>query len=115
MYLHEVFSITDQLLRYRSEIDRLTELLHSRTIEFPVRDEGKLTEANHSNPPSNLERHEEFPSNPMQENRNERDKFIGIATPAVSSQVRLNANVLFFVFLFDALVSVSLLVITVLL
>ncbi|KAM7532238.1 hypothetical protein LguiB_035648 [Lonicera macranthoides] len=69
----------------RSEIDRLTELLHSRTIEFPARDDGKLTEANHSNPPSNLERHEELSSSPMQENRN--GNFIGIPTPAVSTRV----------------------------
>lgn len=89
--MHGVFSVTDQLLWYRSEIDRLTELLHSRTIEFPARDDGKLTEANHSNPPSNLERHEELSSSPMQENRNE--KFIGIPTPAVSTRVRLIANV----------------------
>ncbi|KAA8539058.1 hypothetical protein F0562_025750 [Nyssa sinensis] len=71
----------------RSEIDRLTELLRSRTAELPDWDEDKRTDADRSKPVSNFERQEDA-TGAMQENGIEGHELHRIvSTPIVSSRV----------------------------
>lgn len=81
--------ITSVTICCRSEIDRLTELLHSRTVDAPHGDEDMRTELNVPQPLSTAGRRQEFTRSPMQENgmvpHLESHKFHGcISTPDVS-------------------------------
>ncbi|XP_059664950.1 nuclear pore complex protein NUP1-like [Cornus florida] len=73
----------------RSDIDRLTELLHSRSVDLPVGNENRKTEANLPKPPSAFERKDKFANTPMLKSGTENCRLHGgISTPIVSSRVR---------------------------
>ncbi|KAL2557922.1 Nuclear pore complex protein [Forsythia ovata] len=78
----------EQLLKQktftRPEIERLTELLRSRAEEVPV---GKQTEEALLELASDLGRHQQFSSSPLEEDRNERDGSHGVITTIVNSRV----------------------------
>ena len=99
MWTHAVLLMLN--LWYRAEIDRLTELLQSRSDDLHNGVEGKRTEANLLQPVSAIVRRDEVASSPVQENRIERHlesrRFHGsISTPVVSSQVKLTSSSLIF-------------------
>ncbi|XP_057471457.1 nuclear pore complex protein NUP1-like isoform X2 [Actinidia eriantha] len=76
----------------RSEVDRLTELLQSKTADIPNGNEGKRNEQNFPQPVSPFGIQHEFASSPMQDNgmqsNLENNRFHGyLRTPVVSSQV----------------------------
>ncbi|KAA8534607.1 hypothetical protein F0562_032134 [Nyssa sinensis] len=86
------FSELEQMLKQKTftrfEIDRLTELLHSRTADLPVGDEDKRTDENIPKPPSAFERQEEFATGPKQEHGIEGHGLHRVvSTPVVSSRV----------------------------
>ncbi|KAI8029448.1 Nuclear pore complex protein NUP1 [Camellia lanceoleosa] len=90
--ISELEQILKQKTFTRSEVDRLTELLHSKTVDLPNGDEYKRSESNVPQPSSAFERQDEFASSPIQANRNETHlkshRLHGpISTPIVSSQV----------------------------
>ncbi|XP_022859630.1 nuclear pore complex protein NUP1-like isoform X2 [Olea europaea var. sylvestris] len=78
----------EQLLKQktftRSEIERLTELLHSRAEEVPV---GERTQEALPELASSLGRHRQFSSSPLEEDRNERDRYHGVNTTIANSRV----------------------------
>ncbi|KAK3012124.1 hypothetical protein RJ639_012513 [Escallonia herrerae] len=76
----------------RSEIDSLTELLRSRTVELPVLD-GNRTEAHLLKSEYDLERRDAFTGIPTRDTTNVNDEFMGtISTPDSNSRV-LKADV----------------------
>ncbi|XP_059624396.1 nuclear pore complex protein NUP1-like isoform X3 [Cornus florida] len=78
----------NQGTRFRSEIDRLTEVLHSRSVDLPVGNENRKTEANLPKPPSAFERKGEFANSPMLKTGTENCRLHGgLSTPIVSSRV----------------------------
>ncbi|CAI9768375.1 unnamed protein product [Fraxinus pennsylvanica] len=78
----------EQLLKQKtftsSEIERLTELLRSRAEEVPV---GKRTQEALPELASDLGRHQQFSSSPLEEDRNERDGYHGVNTTIANSRV----------------------------
>ncbi|GFS37763.1 nuclear pore complex protein [Actinidia rufa] len=90
--LSELEQMLKQKTFTRAEIDRLTELLQSRSDDLHNGVVGKRTEANLIQPVSAIVRRVEVASSPVQENRIEKHlesrRFHGsISTPVVSSQV----------------------------
>ncbi|GFZ05984.1 nuclear pore complex protein [Actinidia rufa] len=90
--LSELEQILKQKTFTRVEIDRLTELLQSRSDDLPNGVEGNRTKSNLLQPVSAIVRRDEFASSPVQENRIEKQleshRFHeSISTPLVSSQV----------------------------
>ncbi|XP_028086924.1 nuclear pore complex protein NUP1 isoform X3 [Camellia sinensis] len=69
--ISELEQILKQKTFTRSEVDRLTELLHSKTVDLPNGDEYKRSESNVPQPSSAFERQDEYASNPIQANGNE--------------------------------------------
>jgi hypothetical protein len=79
----------------RSEIDRLTALLHSRTVDIHIGDEEKKSEGIPPEASVYNDRREEFTKAPASENG------IGshlISTPLISSRVSKTACALFMVY-----------------
>ncbi|KAG5533019.1 hypothetical protein RHGRI_027305 [Rhododendron griersonianum] len=90
--LSELEQMLKQKTFTRSEIDRLTELLHSRTVDAPQGDEDTRTELNVPQPLSTAGIRHELTRSPMQANgiepHLESHKFHGrISTPGASSLV----------------------------
>ncbi|XP_058183373.1 nuclear pore complex protein NUP1-like isoform X2 [Rhododendron vialii] len=90
--LSELEQMLKQKTFTRSEIDRLTELLHSRTVDAPQGDEDTRTELNVPQPLSTAGIRHELTHSPMQANgiepHLESHKFHGrISTPGASSLV----------------------------
>ncbi|KAL6977101.1 hypothetical protein U1Q18_025895 [Sarracenia purpurea var. burkii] len=86
--LSELELILKQKTFTRSEIDRLTELLRSRTVDLPNGDVDKRTESNLPHPISDVGRQDEFVTTLMQENKKESHGFHEcISTPIVRSKV----------------------------
>lgn len=75
-------------LFYRSEIDRLTELLHSRTTESSYRDKEKTSEGDLYKSVSNIEKQNLSTRGPLQENRDDGIKLHNFTATGVSSKVR---------------------------
>lgn len=75
------------LLFYRSEIDRLTELLHSRTTESSHRDKEKTSEGDLYKSVSDIEKHNLSTRSPLQEKRDDGIKLQNVTATAVSSKV----------------------------
>ena len=99
MWIHAVLLMLN--LWYRAEIDRLTELLESRSDDLPNGVEGNRIKSNLLQPVSAIVRRDEFASSPVQENwigkQLESHKLHeSISTPLVSSQVKLTSSSLIF-------------------
>ncbi|XP_059628520.1 nuclear pore complex protein NUP1-like [Cornus florida] len=86
-YDSSAISALEQMLKQktfsRSEIDRLTELLQSRTSDLPVGDENKKNEANLPKPVSASARQGEFSSCPRKENGIESHGLHGVVSAPV--------------------------------
>ncbi|XP_068328919.1 nuclear pore complex protein NUP1-like isoform X2 [Pyrus communis] len=63
--LTELEQILEQKTFTRSEIDRLTELLHSRTVDVPIENQEKRSEVIPSKSVVSHDRKEEFPKTPL--------------------------------------------------
>lgn len=97
-FLRGLVLITNAAICARSEIDRLTELLHSRTVDAPQGDEDTRTELNVPQPLSTAGIRHELTRSPTQANgiepHLESHKFHGrISTPGASSLVCYHALV----------------------
>lgn len=83
------FTQLEQILKQKTftryEIDHLTALLHSRTVDLPVEDEEKRSEAKFSKPPDSCDTRGEISNNPVQENETESHRFL----EAVSTPIRV--------------------------
>nr|XP_027189839.1 nuclear pore complex protein NUP1-like isoform X3 [Cicer arietinum] len=66
--LNELEKLLQQKTFTRSEIDHLTELMHSRSVDFPIGEEGKRTEVVPSESMLPRNQREEYPQTPAVEN-----------------------------------------------
>ncbi|CAI9091422.1 OLC1v1026455C1 [Oldenlandia corymbosa var. corymbosa] len=87
-----VISDLEQLLRKktftRSEIDRLTELLHSRAVDFPHQSDVRRTELSNGKLAANSELQQQCVASPSEGIRIQSDVSHGmISTPAISTQI----------------------------
>ncbi|KAK1396601.1 Nuclear pore complex protein nup1 [Heracleum sosnowskyi] len=71
----------------RSEIDRLTELLHSRTTESSYRDKEKTSEEDLYKPVSDIGKHNLSTRSSLQDNRDDGIKLQNVSATGVSSKV----------------------------
>ena len=83
-----------EILFCRSEIDHLTELLHSRAVDLPVEDGVRGNEPNASKLVANFEgQHQQVISSEEKRNKSYRSHGLDSA-PGTSRRVRLHAQIL---------------------
>lgn len=98
-----VDSVRDKfLLFHRSEIDHLTELMRSRTVDSSIGEEGKRTEVvPQSNSIMPCDQKEEYLKTPALENGIE--NHLVVSTPYVTSSVWQFASYLSFIYMYDCI------------